>query len=365
MNRNVMLHISQISKKYGAHYAVSDLSCDVYAGEIISILGPSGGGKSTLLQLVAGLVQPDAGEIRIMDRLVSSAAVMLAPEKRGVNMVFQNYALWPHLNVYKHIAFGLKRRELPRAEREAQVQNLLRLLELQGLEHRLPSELSGGQQQRVAIARALATSPHILLLDEPMSNLDGYLRLQMRSQLKALFKQLGTTVLYVTHDPEEALAMADRLLIMKDGRLEQMDTPHACYVEPVTPWAAGLLGATNRTTSSRAINNDRLFEVGSQTLRALNPHPHVRIPAGQRVELRSRPEDVFISEVEPESIPPHYSLNRPVVLDSSFEGKHWRITMLTEPDIILQGLHHTSIEPGKRVWAMTDSSKIFVYPFYE
>lgn len=360
-----MLQISNLRKSYHSQLAVNDLSCEIYSGEIISILGPSGGGKSTLLQLVAGLLPLDAGEIRIMDKLVSSVTTMLAPEKRGVNMVFQNYALWPHLNVYKHIAFGLKNRKMSSEERDAHVRNLLHLMELEGLENRLPSELSGGQQQRVAIARALATSPQILLLDEPMSNLDGYLRLQMRSQLKALFKKLGTTVLYVTHDPEEALAMADRLLIIKDGRLEQMDTPQACYVEPVTPWVAGLLGATNRTTSSRALNDERLFQVGQQTLRALNPLPQVQIPKGQRVELRSCPEDVFIYEQEPETIPPNFSINRSIVLDSSFEGHHWRITLLSEPDILLYGLHSRYVEPGTYVWAMTDSNKIFVYPIHE
>lgn len=358
----ILLQLSHVSKSYESQFVVNDLSCDIYEGEFISILGPSGGGKTTLLQLIAGLLRPDAGEIRIQNTVVSSAASMLAPEKRGVNMVFQNYALWPHMNVQEHIAFGLKHRKLSRGERERQVQDLVRLLELQGLEGRLPAELSGGQQQRVAIARALATQPKILLLDEPMSNLDGYLRLQMRSQLKAMFKKLGTTVLYVTHDPEEALAMADRLLIIKEGKLEQIGPPQTCYVEPATPWVAGLLGANNRTTSSRALNNDRMFNVGPQTVRALNPFPEVLIPEGQRVELRSRPEDIIILEQEPESLPPNYGLNRPIVLDSSFEGKYWRITLLNEPDILFYALHDNYLEPGTKLWATIDWSKLFVYP---
>ncbi len=365
MNNKVILQISSISKKYDSHLAINELSCDIYEGEIISILGPSGGGKSTLLQLIAGLAKPDAGEIRIYDRLVSSKHSMLEPEKRGVNMVFQNYALWPHMSVYDHVAFGLKRQRLPRADRDQSIRSLLQLLELQGLENRLPSELSGGQQQRVAIARALATTPQIMLLDEPMSNLDGYLRLQMRSELKALFKKLGTTVLYVTHDPEEALAMADRLLIIKEGRLEQIDTPQSCYLAPATPWVAGLLGAINRTTSSIALNNDRMFNIGPQSARALNPFPDVQIPAGQRVELRSRPEDIMILEQEPESLPPNYDLNRPIVLDSSFEGKHWRITLLNEPDILFYALHNNYLEPGLQVWITMDPNKLFAYPIKE
>lgn len=365
MNNKVILQISHLSKKYDSHYAINDLNCDIYEGEIISILGPSGGGKSTLLQLVAGLIKPDAGEIRIHEKLVSSKDSMLAPEKRGVNMVFQNYALWPHMNVYNHVAYGLKRKGLTRAERDQSVRSLLQLLELQGYENRLPAELSGGQQQRVAIARALATTPQILLLDEPMSSLDGYLRLQMRSELKALFRKLGMTVFYVTHDPEEALAMADRLLIIKEGELEQIDTPQSCYLAPATPWVAGLLGAINRTTSSKALNNDRVFNIGPQTARALNPFPDVPIPSGQRVELRSRPEDIIILEQEPESLPHNYDLNRPIVLDSSFEGKYWRITLINEPDILFYALHDNYLEPGSQVWITMDPSKLFVYPILE
>jgi len=362
MNRKVIIQISHLSKQYDAHFAINDLSFDVYEGEFISILGPSGGGKSTLLQLIAGLAKPDAGEIRIQERLVSSLNTMLPPEQRGVSMVFQNYALWPHMNVYEHVAFGLK---LPRVQRDQHVHSLLELLELQGLANRLPSELSGGQQQRVAIARALATAPRIILLDEPMSNLDGYLRLQMRSQLKAMFKKLGTTVLYVTHDSEEALAMADRLLIIKDGHLEQIDTPLACYAAPASAWVAGLLGAINRTTASIAVNNSREFNVGyDQTLRALNPLPY-SISQGQRVELRSRPEDITILEKEPASIPPNYSLNRAFVLHSGFEGKYWRVTLLSEPEVLYYALHDNYLEPGIYVWAMSDSNKIFVYPINE
>ena len=198
-----------------------------------------------------------------------------------------------------------------------------------------------------------------------MSNLDGYLRLQMRSQLKTMFKKLGTTVLYVTHDPIEALAMADRLLIIKDGNLEQLDTPQACYVQPATPWVAGLLGAINQTTSSMASSNNRLFHVGTQMLRALNPFPDYQFQPGQRVELRSRPEDIIISVEEPTSLPASYSINNPIVLHSGFEGKYWRITLINDPDILYYGMHHSYIEPGRRVWAMTDSSKIYVYPVNE
>lgn len=366
MSHEIILSISHVRKLYSSQFGIQDLSFDVYKGEFLSILGPSGGGKSTLLQLIAGLISPEQGEIRICDKVVSSANVMVEPEKRGVNMVFQNYALWPHMNVFDHLVYGLKRQRLTKEQRNEKVRSLLELLELQGLEKRLPAQLSGGQQQRVAIARALSTNPSILLLDEPMSNLDGYLRLQMRTKLKTMFKQLGTTVLYVTHDPEEALAMADRLLILKGGYLEQLDTPQACYLEPATPWVAGLLGAINRTTSGKAaVANDRVFLVGFQTLQALNPpHPNKSIMSGQRVELRSRPEDITLHLEEP-SLPPNYSLNRPIVLNSGFEGKYWRITLLNEPDILFYALHDSYIEPGTRVWAICESKHIYVYPIDE
>jgi|GEM_PF-2220379 len=155
--------------------------------------------------------------------------------------------------------------------------------------------------------------------------------------------------------------MADRLLIIKEGQLEQIGPPQTCYLEPATPWVAGLLGAINRTTSVQDINNDRVYSVGPQIVQALNPFPDVRFPVGQRVELRSPPEDIELYEQEPE-LPPHYSVNRPIVLDSSFEGKYWRVTLCNEPDILYYALHEKYIEPGTQVWAVVTSDKLFVYP---
>jgi ABC-type Fe3+/spermidine/putrescine transport system ATPase subunit len=358
----ILMQLSHVSKKYDSNFVINDLSFDIYDGEFISILGPSGAGKTTLLQLIAGQLRPDVGEITIQGTVVSPTTTMLAPEKYGIHMVFHKYTLSPHMNVYEHIEFGLKRQNLPRAEHDQQFESLLQLFELQGLEKRLPAELSGGQQQRVAIATALATNPKLLLLDDPMSNLDGYLRLQIRNQLKAMFKKLGTTVLYVTHDPVEALSMADRLLIINEGTLEQIDTPQSCYITPTTPRVAGLLGASNRTMASKSLNNDRVFNIGTQTVRALNPFPNVQIPIGQRVEIRSRPEDIIVLEQEPGSLPPNYGLNRPIVVDSSFEGKYWRITLLNHPDILFNALHDTYLKPGSQVWITMDSNKLFVYP---
>jgi len=361
-NAHVLLKVSHLKKKYDSDYIINDLSFEAYRGEFISILGPSGCGKSTLLQLIAGFLEPDEGEIYIADQLVSSATTMVGPDKRGVNMVYQNYALWPHMNVIQHIDFGLKQQKLSKSEREHTAQHLIEMLRLQGLEQRLPSALSGGQQQRVAIARALSTAPKLLLLDEPMSNLDSYLRLQMRFELKTLFNQLGTTVLYVTHEPEEAMSMADRLLLMKDGRVEQIDTPQMCYYRPLSPWVAGLLGAINSTTSSEIDQSEVEVKVGEQRLRGTVPVPETYIPAGNRVELRSRPEDIQIFLEKPKSIPENYSLIRALVRYSSFEGKHWRCTLFVEPDLIFYALHNEYIPPNTEIWATSAVDAVYIYP---
>ncbi|THF78752.1 ABC transporter ATP-binding protein [Cohnella fermenti] len=241
-----ILEVRELNKSFGSHAALRGPSFRVNAGEIISVLGPSGCGKSTLLQLIAGLQQPDSGEIRLRGEVVSSASKLVPPEKRGINMVFQDYALWPHMTVFENIAYGLKRRKASGADIRSKVGEQLELLRLSGLQDRLPAQLSGGQQQRVAIARALATEPDLLLLDEPLSNLDMRLRVEMRTEMAYLFRRLGTTVFHVTHDPEEAFAMADRLVIMRGGAIDQIDTPQACYGLPATRSAASLLGAANR-----------------------------------------------------------------------------------------------------------------------
>lgn len=249
---STILEIRGLQKSYAGRSALKGIDFSVDRGQIISVLGPSGCGKSTLLQLIAGLQQPDGGEIRLRGEAVSTASRLVPPEKRGINMVFQDYALWPHMSVYDNIAYGLKRKRTAPADIRARVEELLRLLRLEQMSDRLPAQLSGGQQQRVAIARALATQPDLLLLDEPMSNLDMRLRIEMRTELSYLLRKLGTTVFHVTHDPEEAFAMADRLVIMRSGGIDQIDSPEACYRRPATASVAGLLGAGNRLAGPAA-----------------------------------------------------------------------------------------------------------------
>ncbi|WP_019590549.1 ABC transporter ATP-binding protein [Thioalkalivibrio sp. ALE20] len=238
--------IRGLTRRYQDSIALDSVDLDIASGEVIAVLGSSGCGKSTLLRLLAGLDTPSEGTIAIGGHQVNGPGFHIPPERRPVNMVFQDFALWPHMNVRKIIEFGMRHRGIPRAEWNTRLRDLLGLLELGGLEDRLPRQLSGGQQQRVAIARALATRPRLLLLDEPLSNLDSQLRLQMRDELAALLRRIGTTALYVTHDLHEAMTLGHRLVVMRDGRIEQSGTSDEIFRNPGSPWVAGLVGFSNR-----------------------------------------------------------------------------------------------------------------------
>ena len=230
-----MIRLDGVTKRFGDVVAVDAASICVERGEVVALLGPSGCGKTTLLRLVAGFERPDAGTVEIDERPVSGPGCWVAPERRRVGMVFQDYALFPHLTVSENVGFGLPRRERPRRVPE--------LLEIVGLEHlgcRYPHELSGGQQQRVALARALAPAPELVLLDEPWSNVDPFLRESLRSEVVEIVRPLGVTVVLVTHDREEAFSLADRIALMRDGRIVQEGTSEELYFAPVSRWAAEL-----------------------------------------------------------------------------------------------------------------------------
>ena len=232
--------------RYGDVAAVEDLSLDVAPGELVALLGPSGCGKTTTLRLVAGFLTPERGEIWVGDRRVSSAGTVVPPERRRMAMIFQSYALWPHMTVAQNVAYGLRfKRELPRTDRDRRVAEMLKVVKLAGYESRYPGELSGGQQQRVAVARALVVEPEILLLDEPLSNLDANLREEMRFEIRRLHEAFGITTLYVTHDQAEAMVISDRVAVLHRGRVAQVGAPEELFRRPRSRFVAEFIGRTN------------------------------------------------------------------------------------------------------------------------
>jgi iron(III) transport system ATP-binding protein len=270
-----MIRLQRVSKSFGAARAVAAASIEVGRGEFVALLGPSGCGKTTLLRLIAGFEVPDEGTVRIGEQVVAGET-WLPPERRHVGMVFQDYALFPHLSVARNVGYGLARQARERRVREA-----LALVGLAGLGDRFPHELSGGQQQRVALARALAPEPSVVLLDEPWSNIDPMLRGSMRDELAAILRATGVTVLLVTHEQEEAFSLADRVALMRDGSIVQVDAPEEIYYDPATRWAAEFVGAAN-------VLPGRLEDGLVETLVGRFPAPNGDAPGD--VDVLVRPE---------------------------------------------------------------------------
>ena len=279
--------LKSLSKRYGDVGAVDGLSLEVKPGELLALLGPSGCGKTTTLRLVAGFLVPEAGEIWVGDRRLSSPASVVPPERRRMAMIFQSYALWPHLTVAQNVGYGLRFKPgLSRGDREARVREMLRVVQLAGYEARYPGELSGGQQQRVAVARALVVEPEILLLDEPLSNLDANLREEMRFEIRRLHETFGNTTLYVTHDQGEAMVISDRIAMLKAGRVAQAGTADDLYHRPRTRFVAEFIGRTN-VVEGVAVSHDTVAHGGVR----LRVAPGELEP-GARVVLSIRPHQV-------------------------------------------------------------------------
>ncbi|WP_244531499.1 ABC transporter ATP-binding protein [Halogranum amylolyticum] len=293
------IHLDDVSKRYGETTALADVDVDVEDGEFFTLVGPSGCGKTTTLRLVAGFESPTEGRVRFDDEDVSG----VPPEARGVGVVFQNYALFPHMSVAENVGYGLRFVDPPDGEsRRERVERLLDLVDLGGMGDRAPTQLSGGQQQRVALARALAPGPRLLLLDEPMSALDAQLRERLRMQIKEIQSELGVTTLYVTHDQEEALAVSDRVAVMRGGRIEQVGTPRDVYHRPETRFVAEFVGDNNLfegTVTELSVSPDETegltVDVGGTEFR-LADEKEEAIDVGDAVTFCVRPERLTVGD---------------------------------------------------------------------
>jgi spermidine/putrescine transport system ATP-binding protein len=290
--RTPAVELVHVVKRFGEFLAVRDMSLRIEQGEFFSLLGPSGCGKTTTLRMVAGFEHPTSGAIRLLGQDIQNQP----PHRRNVNMVFQNYALFPHLSVFDNVAFGLEVSRAPRQEIRRRVLEALEMVRLLGLERRKPTQLSGGQQQRVALARALVNRPAVLLLDEPLGALDQKLRKEMQLELKRLQREVGITFIYVTHDQEEALTMSDRIAVMYQGEVLQVDRPSAIYERPATRFVADFIGITNFLEGRLVSLSDNLAVVEVEGLGRISANREEGVAITQRVILAIRPERMRLTD---------------------------------------------------------------------
>ncbi|UKS25881.1 ABC transporter ATP-binding protein [Paenibacillus sp. HWE-109] len=296
MSSNILLDLKNVSKVFGSNHVLKQIDLQIERGKFITFLGPSGCGKTTLLRSIAGFYTVDEGEIWIDGQLVND----LPPYKRGTPMVFQEYALFPHMTVFDNVAYGLDIQKRPEAEVQERVKSAMAKVKLTGLEERYPHEMSGGQQQRVAMARALVMNSPIILLDEPLSNLDAKLREEVRVELRSIQQELGLTVIYVTHDQLEALSMSDHIVVFNKGAIDQYGTPHEIYYKPRTPYVADFIGTTNFVDAivRESANGKAVVEYGSSG-RTASVGIDEAVTPGEKVLLSIRPESMRINASEP------------------------------------------------------------------
>jgi iron(III) transport system ATP-binding protein len=288
------IEITGLIKKFGAFEALKGIDVSVEEKEFVTFLGPSGCGKTTTLRVLAGFLAPDGGSVTVGGEIMSSPDGVVPPERRRMGMVFQNYAVWPHMSVRQNVAFGLRYSRLDRRQQAARVEQILASIGLDGLEDRHPAELSGGQQQRVALARSLVVEPSILLLDEPLSNLDAKLRERMRTELKALQRRTGITFVYVTHDQAEAMALSDRIVVFRGGTVQQIGSPREVYERPANLFVADFMGQVNKLPGSVAAREGEsvAVDVGRHRLDALARSA----AAGASVTVAIRPEALVFGD---------------------------------------------------------------------
>ncbi len=348
------LSLEQIDCVFGNYTAVDRLDLSIAPGEFVSLLGPSGCGKTTTLRMIAGFVRPTSGLIRMDGQVISSAEMTLPPERRGMSMIFQSYAIWPNMTVAENVAFGLKLRNISREDRQARVRQILETVRLGGLAERYPAELSGGQQQRVALARAMVIEPRVLLLDEPLSNLDASLREEMRFEIRRLHDRFHFTTVYVTHDQGEAMVTSDRIAVMNGGRIEQIDAPYDLYLRPRTRFVAGFIGRTN-LLEARCDGQWVRFD-GFDLPRAMFP---VAMAEQDRLMFSARPQTISL----------HLSptggaagcLVAARLLERVFLGESWDYVARPEGSdtrLKISTLPHLIFEPGADIWLGFDPKQM-------
>ncbi len=298
------LKFNNVSKRYGKIEVVHSINLDINDKEFLVLVGPSGCGKSTLLRMIAGLEEISEGTISLGDRVIND----VAPKDRGLAMVFQNYALYPHMNVYDNMAFGLKQRKTPKEDIQKRVEEVGEILGLQDLLLRKPHELSGGQRQRVAMGRAMVRKPSVFLFDEPLSNLDAKLRIQMRAEIKMLHQRVNSTMVYVTHDQVEAMTLADRIVVLKDGYIEQVGTPLELFLNPANSFVAGFIGTPPMNLIPSNIKKEGetyALDFGTGLRIPIPPRPESKIGDGQNVLMGIRTEEITIADGRTD-IPPEW-----------------------------------------------------------
>lgn len=349
------INFDRVVKKYGKNTVIPDLSISVNKGEFFTLLGPSGCGKTTLLRMVAGFNSIEGGEIKFNERVINN----IKPNKRNIGMVFQNYAIFPHLSVKKNIAFGLENRNVPKAEIDKRVDEILKIVQIEQFKDRLPENLSGGQQQRVALARAIVISPDVLLMDEPLSNLDAKLRIDLRNAIRKIQKKVGITTLYVTHDQEEAMAVSDRIAVMKEGVIQHAGTPQNIYHRPANMFVSTFIGRSNileghlKVASGKAIltiNKDFDIEMSNLNLNQLQE-------GVSQVQVSIRPEEFTISETD--------AGLRGKILRSTFLGLNTNYFVEIENgdtvEVVQESKLDNILEEGSTVYLIPKKEKINVF----
>ena len=353
---SVNIRIQNAVKKYGDNVVIPDLSLDIKEGEFFTLLGPSGCGKTTLLRMIAGFNSIEGGDFYFGDRRIND----LDPSKRNIGMVFQNYAIFPNMTVEKNVEFGLKNRNMSKEDRAVEVKKFLKLMQIEDFAERMPEKLSGGQQQRVALARALVIKPDVLLMDEPLSNLDAKLRIEMRTAIKQLQNSIGITTVYVTHDQEEAMAVSDRIAVFNHGVIQQIGTPKALYQRPANLFVANFIGHSNELEGSLTKENDQMvLSVCDDYSFVLNNVKEEHCQEGVLpVKLAVRPEEWIIQEETEPGI-------AGTIIDSIFLGlnTHYLIQLSNgkEVEAVKESEIDSILPKGKNVKLQIKSHKVNVF----